>query len=109
IELGIRVERASAAAWTSRLLADHPARGTTVVYHSVALQYFDDEERRAFLDALAAAGAAATAERPLAWLRLEYEEDSRHFVLRLTTWPSGEERLLALAHPHGSWVDWKQA
>jgi hypothetical protein len=108
IELGIHVERAAAAAWTSRLLADRPAGQATVVYHSVALQYFDDEERRAFIEALAAAGAAATAERPLAWLRLEYEEDSRHFILRLTTWPGGEERLLAHAHPHGSWVHWKQ-
>jgi hypothetical protein len=43
----------------------------TVVYHSVVLQYFGEAERRSFIETLTAAGVAATAERPVAWLRLE--------------------------------------
>ena len=107
LELGIRVERESAARWVRRALADRPAGHATVVYHSVVLQYFGEEERRSFIGALAAAGTEATAERPLAWLRLEYDEAVRQFVLRLTSWPGGEDRVLVHAHAHGSWVQWK--
>jgi hypothetical protein len=27
--------------------------------------------------------------------------------LQLTQWPVGEERLLAHAHPHGAWIEWR--
>jgi len=104
---GIRVERASAAAWVARELAEPPIGRTTVIYHSVVMQYFSETERVAFLRALEQAAAAATARAPLAWLRLEHDAQLDEFTLRLTLWPGGEETLLALAHPHGRAVDWR--
>jgi hypothetical protein len=106
-ELGIHVERASAARWIERQPTARPSGQVTVIYHSVVLQYLCGAERRSFVEIVTAAGAQARPGRPLAWLRFEYEEATGHFVLRLTSWPGGEERALAQAHAHGSWVDWQ--
>ncbi len=107
LAMGIMVEKASAAAWTAEQLAGRPAGQATVVYHSVVMQYFPAAEREAFIAQLSQAGAAATANTPLAWLRMEYDATMNEFVLRLTLWPDGEETLLALAHPHGRSVQWR--
>jgi hypothetical protein len=45
------------------------------------------------------AAAAASAEAPLAWLRLEPAQG--RFEVRLTLWPGGDDRLLATATGHG--------
>jgi hypothetical protein len=107
LAMGIRVEKASAAAWLARQLAERPDGETMVIYHSVVMQYFTESERVAFLEALAQAGAVATSETPLAWLRLEHDAVMDEFALRLTLWPGAEETLLALAHPHGRSVQWR--
>jgi hypothetical protein len=102
----VRVERASAADWTCRQLAKRPAGQCIVIYHSIVRQYFPPAESQAFEDAIVAAGQAATRERPVAWLRAEQTAYSQPFELRLTVWPTGEDRLLAHAHPHGAIVKW---
>jgi hypothetical protein len=44
---------------------------------------------------------------PLAWLRMEpLASTDPHPSLRLTMWPSGKTRTLALADFHGRWVEW---
>jgi hypothetical protein len=107
LTIGIHVEKASASTWLARELADRPSGQTTVIYHSVVMQYFDDAERAAFTAALDKAGAAATSKTPIAWLRLEHDALMDDFALRLTLWPGPEETLLALAHPHGRSVQWR--
>jgi hypothetical protein len=98
------VERARAADWVEGRLAE-PAGGTaSVVYHSLVAQYFPDDERARFERALAEAGARATPEAPLAWLRMEGAGELCD--VRLTLWPGGEERLLARAGYHGRPVRW---
>ena len=97
-----RVDRADAADWLETRLALEPEPGMTrVVMHSVAFQYFPDDTKRRVAAYIEAAGAAATAEAPLAWLRFEEQPGDGHFSLRLRTWP-GARRLLAWAHPHGA-------
>ena len=103
----IQVEKASAAEWTARQLTGRPAGQVTVIYHSVVMQYFPPAERTAFVDAQNHAGEKATAETPIAWLRMEHDPLMDEFALRLTLWPDGEETLLALAHPHGRAVQWR--
>lgn len=49
------------------------------------------------------AGAAASAQAPLAWLRFEKLPQDEGYSLRLRLWPGGET-LLAWAHPHASIV-----
>jgi hypothetical protein len=102
------VDRASADAWVGEQLASPAGGSATVVYHSVVLQYIEAQARARMLDAIATAGGAATDAAPLAWLRLEPPGrlGPSDFELRLTTWPGGQDRRLAVAHPHGTWVRW---
>lgn len=102
------VESSDGANWLEQRLAMPQEAGVTrVVYHSVALQYFPAEGRTRVQQAIAAAGERATADRPLAWLSMEFYEQIALAELRLTTWPGdGEYCLLARCHPHGAHIDW---
>ena len=97
------VERGRAGEWTRERLAEPVAGLATVVFHSIVMQYLSDEEREAFERAVAEAGARASDEAPLAWLRMEPDGDRA--AIRITTWPGGEERLLARAGYHGTPVE----
>jgi hypothetical protein len=81
----------------------------TVVMHSIAFQYFPPHTQARVEARLRAAGAAATRDAPLAWLRYEMSDPSNPGLpeLRLTTWPGGLERLLAVGHPHGAEIGWR--
>src|SRR5690606_18385089 len=54
-----------------RLAAPHDKGVTRVLYHSVMWQYLPQATRRAITAAMERAGAEATEERTLAWVRLE--------------------------------------
>jgi hypothetical protein len=100
------VEQGDAADWLDAWLAEAREAGVTrVVLHSIAFQYFPDGTKARIAAAMEEAGAAATFAAPLAWLRYEHDGGER-ISLRLRAWPSGEERLLAHCHPHGSEVEW---
>ena len=101
-----RIEEGDAADWLESALPLTPEPGVTrVVMHSVAFHYFPDDTKRRVTAYVEAAGAAARADAPLAWLRYEEQPGDGHFSLRLRTWP-GEEELLAWTHPHGRSVEW---
>jgi hypothetical protein len=96
------VERASVDAWLPRVL-ERPARGvTSVVFHAIVYEYFADAVRVAFHAALDRAGASATTEAPLAWLRFESTPATRGYSVTLTSWPDGTERVVATAGAHGT-------
>ena len=80
----------------------------TVLYHSVMFQYLPMASRDAVHRALIRAAAEATPEAPFAWLRFEPGPMGayRNMEVRLALWPSGGERLLARAQPHGASVEW---
>ena len=97
------MEPASVDAWLPRVLLDRPASGvTSVVYHAIVYEYFSDAVRRSFHETLDRAGATATREAPLAWLRFEATPATRGYAATLTTWPGGEERVVATAGAHGT-------
>lgn len=102
----VRVEKIAASKFAARELAARPAGECIVLYHSIVRQYFPEDESKAFDNAIAEAGATATKDRPVAWLRLEQDGPGSTFELRLTLWPTGETRVLAHAHPHGAVVKW---
>jgi hypothetical protein len=96
------VERASVEEWLARRL-DEPSQGVvSVVYHAIVYEYFTDPVRKAFHATLDRAGALATCDAPLAWLRFEATPATRGYAVTLTTWPGGETRVLATAGAHGS-------
>ena len=104
------VERLGAADFLERELAE-PARGVvTVVWHSVVRQYLDPAERQRAGELIAAAGARAGADAPLAHLWMEPERtgpDRYRFRLGLTAWPGGRTDVLADCQGHGPPVEWR--
>ncbi len=77
-----------------------------VVYHSILWSYLAPAAQERIRGALAAAGARATPEAPLAWLRLEADPPEPDPFVTLTLWPTGETRRLARADFHGNRVHW---
>lgn len=106
IESNVRVERADAATWLAERLARRAPDAATIVYHSVFLQYPPADARAAIVQAIHDAGAGATADAPVAWVRLEPEavtdkiENGLRFVVDLHTWPGGQRRILAYTDGH---------
>ncbi|MEM8657564.1 MAG: DUF2332 domain-containing protein [Pseudomonadota bacterium] len=101
------VDRADAADWVEAQFAGPGLAGVTrVLWHSIAAQYFPQDSRDRIDAALATAGEAATAERPVARLALEQAADERGPALTLTLWPGGREVTLARASAHVTRVDW---
>ena len=92
--------------WVARELADPPSGEATVVFHSLVWIYLTDEIRSATSATLEEAAARASVERPLSWLRYELAPDLLKCELRLTSWPRGEERLLATGDVHLAPVTW---
>jgi hypothetical protein len=110
-EMPVVIDRADVADWLPQQLREpHPGLAL-VVFHSVFWQYLPPETQEALRTAFAEAGSAATADAPLAWLRLE--PNAEHYVpaeLRLTVWngetSAPEERLLATTGFHGGPITW---
>lgn len=101
-----QLERGDAADWVEARLAEPPRAGhARVLMHSVVWQYLGADRHVRIRAALDAAGAAATPDRPLAWVRLEPNRDLARHEMRATLWPGGTETLLARAHPHGRWIE----
>ncbi len=103
------IDLADAGDWVEQHVAP-VAASTSVVFHSIAFQYFPAATKARIAAHLAAMGAAATPDAPLAWLRYEMDDPALPQLptLRLTLWRGGDpvETLLARAHPHGANLEW---
>ena len=102
----VPLDTGDAAAWVEAQVTPQPGTAT-VVLHSIAFKYFPDTTKARIAAHLDREGARATADAPLAWLRLEADDPRapEQPTLRLRTWP-GDDRLLAYTHPHGASVEW---
>lgn len=103
-----RVEKADAADWLDRELANRPDGVVTVVFHSVFFQYPPIETRKRLAGLMETAGADASDSAPLVWLRYEPEalwQDStaikaEGMTCDMRCWPSDEHALLARSDGH---------
>jgi hypothetical protein len=102
----VAIDAALIPAWLETHLAEPAPGRATVVFHSIVWSYLTDAERVAATETLRAAGGRARPDAPLAWLRLESVPDLSSSTLTLTTWPGGDERLLARAGFHVGPIDW---
>ena len=101
------LERADAADFVQRQFSDREARIARVLFHSIMWQYLPDTTKQAITSTLLEAGATATPETPIAWLRMEpLDTRNAHATLSLTLWPGGETRHLARCDYHGRWIEW---
>jgi hypothetical protein len=105
--VGVRVDASDALPWVQRALAAPRPGVTTVLYHCVMCQYMPAAAREALRGVVNAAGERATPDAPLAWLAFEPPNADAHVLLTLKLWPGGAQRVLASAHPHGRWIEWR--
>lgn len=103
------VERSGAADFLDRLeLRDGVV---TVLWHSVMWQYVPAAEQARAVARIDALAAETSESRPFARLAFEPDrpvtEPRYGFHLTLTTWPGGEERVLAVPAPHGTPTTWR--
>lgn len=106
-----QVDTGLASRWLARQLAQPQRMGTRrVVVHSMVVQYMPEVERAAVDAALALAAAAATPDRPLARIGMEWSADRSTVEQRVTSWDGGENAgqtmIAAHCHPYAEWFDW---
>lgn len=105
----VRVDEADAGAWLRGKLVGRLPEGVTILYHSIAWQYFSAETRGALFSTIERTGAIAEPRRRFAWVRFEhdrilgYSEDG--YSVDVTLWPGGERRRIARTDPHVRWVE----
>ncbi|OUS04308.1 hypothetical protein A9Q96_15280 [Rhodobacterales bacterium 52_120_T64] len=84
-----------------------PVKGAArVIYHSIMWQYLSDEDQGKGQAMIFAAGAEATPDTPLAWLRAEPDAQKGSAAITLNLWPNGETRDLGRMDFHGRWIEW---
>lgn len=102
------LDAGDAAQWAETTLPPDPEpRLLRVITHTVAFQYFPSATRARLTAHIERVGGRATDAGPFAWLRFEADSAFDHaMTLRLTLWPGGAERALAIGQAHGRWVRW---
>ncbi|MEM7044582.1 MAG: DUF2332 family protein [Pseudomonadota bacterium] len=101
----IPIERADAADWAKRHVAELQRDVTVVLFHSIVWQYIAQDSQRRLQHIIEKAGRRADPDHPFAWLRME-PETPKAASLRLTLWPIGETHFLADVDYHGRWIRW---
>lgn len=109
------LNKESAEVFLERELRERDPSTATVIMHSVFLQYPPAEVKGKIIQLIEQAGAAASSEAPLYWLRYEVEpvldptqEKSYRFILDLITFTgvTSKREVLAEVHPHGAHIRW---
>jgi hypothetical protein len=105
----VALEAGDAADWVEARLAEpQPSGVTRVLMHSVVWQYLGEARQARITAAMEAAGAEASAQRPLAWVAMEparFDPKPRQEVW-MRTWPDGAPAAkVAHAQAHGAWVE----
>lgn len=101
------LDQGDAPDWIEARLSEPQPRGVTrVVMHSIVWQYIAPEGQARITAAMESAGARATPERPLGWVRVEADRTVHQHDITIRSWPGhGETTLLGHAHAHGFWVE----
>ncbi len=100
------VDRADAIDWLEGRL-DHTRGHLHLIYSTIAWQYFPKDTQARGTAKIEAAGAAATADSPLAWFAMEPDGASPGAAMTLRIWPQNRTIRLGRIDFHGRWVNWK--
>lgn len=101
------LDQGDAADWIEARLAEPHQEGVTrVLMHSIVWQYIGADGQQRITAAMEAAGALATSERPLGWVRVEADRTVNQHDITVRSWPGhGATKLIGHAHAHGFWVE----
>lgn len=99
------LDAGDAADWVEREVRLGADGICTVLFHSIAFQYFPAAGQRRIEAHMMRLGGMSSARQPVAWLAFEQiGEKGAHLVLRL--WPGGQFTVLARADAHVRAVRW---
>ncbi|MCW1933458.1 DUF2332 domain-containing protein [Pararhodobacter zhoushanensis] len=101
-----RPAKADAIDWLEPRLTPRPGQ-LHLIWSTIAWQYFPAAVQARGTALIAAAGATATPDAPLAWLSYEADGQSLGAGLTLRLWPGDQTIDLGRADFHGRWVDWR--
>ena len=102
-----QVDQGDAGAWLDRQPLANPGH-LTLVYHTIAHQYFPPEVQARIARRMSGAGQRATADAPLARLAMEADDTPGSAALELDLWDGQHRRWrLGRADFHGRWIDWQ--
>ena len=101
------IERADFLQWIPRHAVPRED-AVTIVMHSVVTEHLEEPVRAAMRAAIETACSAATAARPMAWLRME-PDAGMSYETRVTLWPAREERTIARSNGHAQAIAWASA
>ncbi len=104
-----RPVQGDAIEWLGPRLARAPQGHLHLIQHTVAWQYFPASAQAHGRALIEAAGAQASANRPLAWLSMETDGDTTAKIgaaLKLRLWPGDITLDLGRADFHGRWIKW---
>ena len=98
-----QVDQGDAAAWLEAQLDNVAPDHLTLIYHTIAWQYFPADTQSRCLAAI----EAAAQRGPIAHLSMEADDrQSEGAAITLTLWPEGRKLTLGRVDFHGRWVDW---
>jgi hypothetical protein len=108
-EVPVEVRQEDAASFVAGLTTTEGC--TTVLWHSVMWQYLPRADQHAVAERIEELGRSATSRSRFAHLSAEPSRrtpDADHeFLVRLRTWPDGEDRLLGSSVAHGIPTTWE--
>jgi hypothetical protein len=105
-DIPARIDQSDAIDWLETQLAT-PRKGClTVIFNTVAWQYFPCVKQRTGLALIEAQGKRASPDAPLAWLSMENDGFAPGAALTLRLWPGEQTINLGRADFHGRWVRW---
>jgi hypothetical protein len=93
------VQKANAADWLASRLERPAVTVGTVVFHSIMWQYMSAFEQQRVARIIEEAGSRASADAPLAWLRMEPGHDrplTQGYEVTLRIYPGFHERVIAI-------------
>ena len=99
------VEQDDAVDWLKTRMAHMPGQ-LHLIYSTVAWQYFPADKQAEGTELIAAAGAQATDQTPLAWFGMENDGGEKGAALTLRLWPGDLTIPLGRADFHGRWINW---
>ena len=98
------IEKMHGAEWLEAYLRNSVAGAATVVFQSVVWPYISESERQRIITMIEEAGKHASADAPIAWLRMEAINNT--FEIRLRIYPGFTEQIIATSLPHAPSVQW---